>query len=137
MVADISPQRVHEIGCELRAQMGADKFAGILPCSAEDALQFLAEWKIHSREDALALISLPRKGWDAFLEEMSIEQQYWTLAVAAQLAFEAAAVRHQTEVATRDVEVSPEIVKRMQATSHTTHFAPEAEWPFPTPRPEL
>ncbi|MBO9479327.1 hypothetical protein J7382_17415 [Shimia sp. R11_0] len=137
MVADMSPQMAHDIGCELRAHLDVDRFSGILPCSSEDALQFLAEWRIHSREDALELTSLPRQAWGNFIEEMTLEQQFWTIAVAAQLAFEAAATLRQIDADSNSAVPSVGIVKRMQALLHAAHIDPEAQWPFPTPRPQF
>jgi len=124
------------IGRELQEMLEADAFAPMLDALTEKSVHTLVAF----RRDEAALVetvatSQP-KPRTKILAKLPVEKQFWTIAAAAQTAFEAAAVlgevyRLQPGGSYRDM------IGEVQRVLLAQYECPEAEWPFPTPSPFL
>jgi hypothetical protein len=69
------------------------------------------------------------------LAKLPVETQFWVIAAAAQMAFEAAAVIDAAELRLRPGGPYREMIWDAQMVLEAQYDSPDAEWPFPTRSP--
>lgn len=122
----------YNIGEELRDLLRDKAFEPFLEALSLHSPDRLFELRRAEKDLVRDLATLAPKPRQKRLSKLSVEQQFWAIAAAAQTAFEAAAVLDAAEVHLRPGGAYRSMIGEVQQVLEAQYDSPEATWPFPT-----
>lgn len=124
------------VGEELRQMLRAEAYEPLLAQLSSRAIRDLAAFERAEGaliEKVATSAPAPRQ---KLLDKLPLEKRFWTIAVAAQMAFEATAVLDAAELELRPGGSYRAMIGAVQTVLQAPHLSEDYLWPFPSDPPE-
>ncbi len=121
----------YEIAKELRSLLLQDDYAGILAQLPSDASQRLDDLRRESPDVLRKIVTATPRERPKALQPLTIDQRFWAIAAAAQMAFEASEVLQEAKNLLVPGASYRDMIWDVHEVLQAQYRSEEADWPFP------
>ncbi|HBD91783.1 MAG: hypothetical protein A2092_12065 [Rhodobacteraceae bacterium GWE1_64_9] len=125
----------YNIGEELRALLRDEAYGPFLASLSASSALTVCEFRRDNVELVRKVATAQPKPRLKHLDKLPVEARFWTIAAAAQMAFEASAVIDAAEIHLRTGGSYRSMIAEAEQVLLAPHSREEVDWPFPTPSP--